>query len=59
MGREHVKLFRDNKWDKWHDSLSPSTKEYLKNAQIWTDKDVAKFVSIALVVGFFFGYIAR
>jgi hypothetical protein len=59
MGREHVKLFKDNKWDKWYDSLSPSTQEYLKNAQIWTDKDVAKFVSIALVVGFFFGYIAR
>ena len=54
-----MKLFKDNKWDKWYDSLSPSTQEYLKNAQIWTDKDVAKFVSIALVVGFFFGYIAR
>jgi hypothetical protein len=59
MGREHVKLFKDNKWDKWYDSLPAHTQEYLKNAQIWTDKDVAKFVSIALVVGFFFGYIAR
>jgi hypothetical protein len=59
MGRGHLKLFKDNKWDRWYDSLPSHTKEYLKNAQIWTDKDVAKFVSIALVVGFFFGYIAR
>jgi len=47
-----------NKWAQWYDSLSPSTKEYLKGRAIWTDRDVAVFVSIALAVGFFFGYIS-
>ena len=48
-----------SKYQKWWDSLSPQMKEYLKNQPVWHDKDVAKFVSIALVVGFFFGYICR
>jgi hypothetical protein len=46
-----------NKWQEWYDSLPKHTKEYLKNQPLWTDKDVAVFVSIALAVGFFFGFI--
>jgi hypothetical protein len=45
-----------NKWDAWWDSLSPSTKKYLKNQPLWHDRDVALFVSIALVVGFVIGW---
>jgi hypothetical protein len=40
-----------NKWQQWHDSLSPSTREYLKNQAIWTDLDLAKFALIAFVAG--------
>jgi hypothetical protein len=36
-----------------------SIDEYGHDHQIWTDKDLALMVSIALAVGFFFGYIAR
>jgi hypothetical protein len=48
-----------SKWDQWWDSLSPQMQEYLKKQPVWHDRDVAKFVSIALVVGFFFGYICK
>ena len=48
-----------NKWEGWHDSLPAHTQEYLKGAAIWRDKDLALFVSIALVVGFFFGYLVH
>jgi hypothetical protein len=36
-----------------------SIDEYGHNHQIWTDKDLALMVSIALAVGFFFGYITH
>jgi hypothetical protein len=45
-----------NKWEAWYDSLSPSTKEYLKTRPLWHDRDVALFVSIALVIGFVVGW---
>lgn len=48
-----------SKWEKWWDSLSPQMQEYIKSQPVWHDRDIAKFVSIALVVGFFFGYISR
>ncbi len=48
-----------SKYQQWWDSLPKHTQEYLKAQPIWHDSDVAKFVSIALVVGFFFGYICR
>jgi hypothetical protein len=51
-------MFKPNKWEQWWDSLSPQMQEYLKKQPVWHDRDVIKFVSIALVVGFFFGYIA-
>jgi len=44
-----------NKWQQWHDSLSPSTREYLKNQAIWTDLDLAKFALIAFVAGVVIG----
>ena len=47
-----------NKWQAWYDSLPSNTKEYLKGQPLWRDRDLAVFVSIALVVGFFLGYIA-
>jgi hypothetical protein len=47
-----------NKWQQWHDSLSPSTKEYLKNRAIWTDGDLAKFAFIAFVAGVIIGLLA-
>lgn len=50
-------MFKQNKWEVWWNSLPAHTKEYLKSQPIWHDRDVVKFVSIALVVGFFFGYI--
>ena len=40
-------------------SLPKSISEYGYDHQIWTDKDLALMVSIALAVGFFFGYIAH
>ena len=46
-----------NKWQQWHDSLSPSTKEYLKNQAIWTDLDLAKFALIAFVIGVVIGWL--
>ena len=36
-----------------------SIDEYGYDHQIWTDKDLALMVSIALIVGFFFGYITH
>jgi hypothetical protein len=47
-----------NKWTAWYDSLSPSTKEYLKGRAIWTDRDLAKFAVIAFVIGVVVGLLA-
>ena len=44
-----------NKWTVWYDSLSPSTKEYLKTQPLWHDIDLFKFSAIAFVVGFILG----
>jgi hypothetical protein len=46
-----------NKFQAWYDSLPEHTKTYLNSQPVWHDRDVIKFVSIALVVGFFFGYV--
>ena len=44
--------------DKWKPGdLPKSISEYGYGHQIWSDKDLALMVSIALAVGFFFGYI--
>ncbi len=48
-----------SKWQAWYDSLPEHTKEYLKKQPVWHDKDVALFVSIALVIGWIIGYCVR
>ena len=47
-----------NKWTAWYDSLTPSTKEYLKGRAIWTDRDLAKFAIIAFLLGIVEGVVA-
>ena len=44
-----------NKFDGWYDSLSPNTKDYLKNQAIWHDKDLFKFSFIAFMLGLVIG----
>ena len=46
-----------NKWDTWWDSLSPSTKEYLKTQPLWHDIDLAKALELGLAIGFFMGWL--
>lgn len=38
--------------------MQKHTKEWLNNQPSWHNKDVALFVSIALVIGFFVGWLA-
>jgi len=47
-----------NKWTIWYDSLTPSTKEYLKGRAIWTDRDLAKFAILSFLVGVIVGMVA-
>jgi hypothetical protein len=47
-----------NKWTQWYDSLSPSTKEYLKGQAIWTDRDLAKFAMLSFIGGVVVGVVA-
>jgi hypothetical protein len=47
-----------NKWAQWYNSLSPSTKEYLKGQAIWTDGDLAKFAMLAFIGGVVVGVLA-
>ena len=47
-----------NKWTAWYDSLSPSTREYLKRQAIWTDRDLAKFAMLAFIGGIIVGLLA-
>jgi hypothetical protein len=46
-----------NKWTAWYDSLSPSTKEYLKNQPIWHDRDLLKAGLFGAVVGIVIGLV--
>jgi ElaB/YqjD/DUF883 family membrane-anchored ribosome-binding protein len=45
-----------DKWDKWWDSLSPSTQEYLKAQPLWHDIDLAKAFAVGILVGFLIGW---
>jgi hypothetical protein len=44
-----------NKWTEWYDSLSPSTKEYLKNQPVWHDSDMWRAGLFGAVVGIIIG----
>ena len=44
-----------NKFNQWYDSLTPSTKEYLKQQAIWHDRDLFKFSAIAFLLGLAIG----
>jgi hypothetical protein len=44
--------------NKWYDSLSPSTKQYLQGRTIWTDQDLAKFTLLAFIAGVVAGMVA-
>lgn len=44
-------MFKQNKWQVWYDSLTPSTKEYLKQQAIWRDSDLLKSFVVGLLVG--------
>jgi hypothetical protein len=46
-----------NKWDTWWDSLSPSTREYLKAQPVWHDRDMWKAGLFGLVIGLILGVI--
>lgn len=52
-------MFKKNKWQTWYDNLPDNTKAYLKTQPVWHDKDVAFFVSVALVIGWAIGYLVR
>jgi hypothetical protein len=46
-----------NKWTDWYDSLTPSTREYLKGRAIWTDRDLAKFAILSFLLGVIVGMV--
>jgi hypothetical protein len=53
-----MKLFKENKWNLWWDSLPSHTQTYLKAQPIWHDADLYKALAIGFVVGFIIGIIA-
>ena len=44
-----------SKFQDWYDSLSPSTKEYLKNQPIWHDRDLVKAGLFGAFIGVIIG----
>ena len=46
---------KSEKWQQWWDSLSPTTKEYLKAQPLWHDVDLAKAFAVGIVVGLIIG----
>jgi hypothetical protein len=44
-----------DRWTVWHNSLPEHTKEYLKNAAIWTDSDMWKAAFFGSFIGFILG----
>ena len=51
------KLVKKNKWEEWHDSLSPSMKEYLSNQPLWHDRDMFKALAVGILIGLVIGVI--
>jgi len=50
-----MKIFQENKFEKWWDSLPKHTQEYLKSQPIWYDSDLYKTAFIAFAFGFLLG----
>ena len=46
---------KQDKWDKWWDSLPAHTKEYLKTQAVWHDVDLFKAMFVGAVIGFLIG----
>ena len=44
-----------SKYEAWWDSLSPSTKEYLKSQPVWHDSDMWRVGLFGLVIGLILG----
>lgn len=44
-----------SKFQDWYDSLSPQTKEYLKNQPIWHDRDLVKAGLFGAFIGVIIG----
>ncbi len=53
-------MFKKNKWQAWYDAQPPHIQAWIDQPRpIWYDKDVAFFVSVALVIGWAIGYLVR
>jgi hypothetical protein len=50
-----MKFFKEDKWDAWYNSLSPSTRAYINHQPIWHDRDLFKAVVFGFVVGLLLG----
>ncbi len=50
-----MKFFKEDKWDTWHDKLSPSIRAYVDNQPLWHDIDLFKAVVFGFVVGLILG----
>jgi len=48
-----------NKYDEWKQNLQPHTREWVERQPVWRDRDIAVSIAIALVMGFFIGYISK
>ena len=48
-------MFKQNKWEAWWDSLSPTTQEYLKSQPVWHDSDMWRTGIFGLVIGVLIG----
>ena len=48
-----------NKWEKWHDSLSPQMRAYLSKQPLWHDRDMYKAIGLGFVFGFVIGFLTR
>jgi hypothetical protein len=50
-------MFKQNKWEAWYDSLSPSTRAYLDKQPIWHDIDLFKAGLFGCFVGILIGLV--
>lgn len=50
-----MKLFTDNKWEAWWNSLSPQMQQYLKSQPVWHDRDMYKAGILGFTIGLLVG----